>query len=33
MVTSTHSDDEARELLRMLGMPFQQPETSTAGAA
>lgn len=33
MVTTTHSDDEARELLRMLGMPFQQPETSTAGAA
>jgi len=32
MVTSTHVDDEARELLRMLGMPFQQPE-STAGAA
>jgi len=33
MVTSTHSDDEARELLRMLGMPFQQPEANTAGAA
>jgi len=32
MVTSTRNDDEARELLRMLGMPFQQPET-TAGAA
>ncbi len=32
MVTSTRSDDEARELLRLLGMPFQQPET-TAGAA
>ena len=33
MVTSTGSDDEARELLRMLGMPFQQPEASSAGAA
>ncbi len=32
IVTSTGDDDEARELLRMLGMPFQQPE-STAGAA
>ena len=33
MVTSTGDDDEARELLRMLGMPFQQPETTAAGAA
>jgi len=24
MVTSTHSDDEARELLRMFGMPFRE---------
>ena len=32
MVTSTGNDDEARELLRLLGMPFQQPETK-AGAA
>ena len=32
VVTSTRNDDEAGELLRLLGMPFQQPET-TAGAA
>jgi large subunit ribosomal protein L5 len=24
MVTSTNSDDEARELLRMFGMPFRE---------
>jgi large subunit ribosomal protein L5 len=24
MVTSTHSDDEARELLRLFGMPFRE---------
>lgn len=32
IVTSTSSDDEARELLRLLGMPFKR-ESSTAGAA
>lgn len=32
-VTSTDSDDEARELLRRLGMPFQAEEGSAAGAA
>lgn len=26
MVTSTSSNDEARELLRLFGMPFRQPE-------
>lgn len=33
IVTSTHSDDEARELLRLFGMPFQNSETADAGAA
>ena len=32
MVTSSDSDDDARLLLKLLGMPFQQAE-STAGAA
>ena len=32
-VTSTNSDDEAREMLRGLGMPFQAEEGSAAGAA
>lgn len=32
-VTTTDSDDEARELLRRLGMPFQTEEGSAAGAA
>ena len=31
LVTSTDSDDESRELLRLFGMPFRQSET--AGAA
>lgn len=31
-VTTTSSDDEARELLRLLGMPFRRDEVS-AGAA
>jgi large subunit ribosomal protein L5 len=31
-VTSTDSDDEARELLKMMGMPFQREDVS-AGAA
>ena len=25
-VTTAHSDDEARELLRLFGMPFKQDE-------
>jgi large subunit ribosomal protein L5 len=31
MVTTTHSDDEARELLRLFGLPFRQ-EGATAAA-
>jgi large subunit ribosomal protein L5 len=31
-VTSTDSDDEARELLKLMGMPFQREDVS-AGAA
>ena len=30
MVTSTRSDDEARELLRLFGMPFRQEGTAAA---
>ncbi len=30
LVTSTDSDDEARELLRMLGVPFQQDDATSA---
>ncbi len=30
MVTSTDSDDEARELLRLLGLPFQQGDATAA---
>ncbi|MFW6170535.1 MAG: 50S ribosomal protein L5 [Planctomycetota bacterium] len=30
VVTTTESDDEARELLRLLGMPFRQGETAAA---
>lgn len=30
LVTSTDSDDEARELLRLLGMPFQQADATAA---
>ena len=26
IVTSAGTDDEARELLRLLGMPFRRPE-------
>ncbi len=33
MVTTTESDDEARELLRLLGMPFQAEGGAAAGAA
>jgi large subunit ribosomal protein L5 len=32
LVTSAESDDEARELLEMIGMPFRRVEQS-AGAA
>jgi large subunit ribosomal protein L5 len=32
MVTKSASDDEARELLRLLGMPFRR-ETAARGAA
>lgn len=32
-VTSTSSDDEARELLAQLGMPFKQEDEAAAGAA
>ncbi len=30
LVTTTNSDDEARELLRMLGVPFQQKDATAA---
>jgi large subunit ribosomal protein L5 len=30
VVTTTDSDDEARELLRMLGVPFRQQDASAA---
>jgi len=30
LVTTTDSDDEARELLRLLGMPFRQSDASAA---
>src|SRR5215216_2071326 len=33
IVTTADSDDEGRELLRLLGMPFRRPETSTAPKA
>jgi ribosomal protein L5 len=32
IITSTDSDDEARELLRLLGMPFQADERSKGAA-
>lgn len=32
-VTSARSDDEARELLRLFGMPFQQPKEKKEAAA
>jgi large subunit ribosomal protein L5 len=31
VVTSTQSDDQARELLRQLGMPFRQPQQDQGG--
>lgn len=30
LVTSAHSDDEARELLKLLGMPFRRTEQAAA---
>ena len=33
MVTSVSSNDEARELLRRMGMPFRREDASAAGAA
>ena len=32
MVTSTRSDDEARELLRLFGLPFRQSGAATGAA-
>jgi large subunit ribosomal protein L5 len=32
IVTSAATDDEGRELLRLLGMPFRRPEASAAPA-
>jgi large subunit ribosomal protein L5 len=31
-VTTAETDDEGRELLRLLGMPFRRPETTTQAA-
>jgi large subunit ribosomal protein L5 len=33
IVTTASTDDEGRELLRLLGMPFRRSETKTANAA
>lgn len=33
IVTSAKTDDEARTLLRLMGMPFRRPETQAAPAA
>ena len=33
IVTSANSDDEGRELLRLLGMPFRRSSTADAAAA
>ncbi len=33
IVTSAQTDDEGRDLLRLLGMPFRRTETKTASAA
>jgi len=33
IVTSSDSDDQARELLRAFGMPFRQPQQRGKGAA
>jgi large subunit ribosomal protein L5 len=33
IVTTAETDDEGRELLRLMGMPFRRVETKTASAA
>jgi large subunit ribosomal protein L5 len=33
IVTSAKTDDEGRELLRLLGMPFRRPESAKVNAA
>lgn len=33
IVTTAETDDEGRELLKLLGMPFRRSETKTANAA
>ena len=33
LVTSTSSNDEARLLLKLMGMPFQRDDDEAAGAA
>jgi large subunit ribosomal protein L5 len=33
LVTTTNSDDEAREMLQRMGMPFRQEAAATSGAA
>jgi large subunit ribosomal protein L5 len=33
IVTTANTDEEGRELLRLLGMPFRRSETKTANAA
>jgi large subunit ribosomal protein L5 len=33
IVTTAETDDEGRDLLRLLGMPFRRTETKTASAA
>jgi large subunit ribosomal protein L5 len=33
IVTSAKTDDEGRELLRMLGMPFRRSSAATEAAA
>jgi large subunit ribosomal protein L5 len=33
IVTTAQDDDEGRELLRLMGMPFRRSETKTANAA
>jgi large subunit ribosomal protein L5 len=33
IVTTADTDDEGRELLRLMGMPFRRTETKTASAA
>ena len=33
IVTTAKTDDEGRELLRLLGMPYRRPEPTTAASA